>query len=123
MNVAGEIKEALLRAAVSLSIEMKLEDIPLEHTDDFANGDYASGIALSRAKVAQMAPRFTFSADMLQFSRPNRRRSVSIARKLAPASTSAPRTMSPLMPEKQSKYAIPTICMFRRRMFRGNAKK
>jgi arginyl-tRNA synthetase len=57
MNVVANIREALARAAQSLELDIPASDIPLEHTDDFTNGDYASGIALSRAKAAGMPPK------------------------------------------------------------------
>ncbi|HWP61479.1 MAG TPA: arginine--tRNA ligase [Candidatus Paceibacterota bacterium] len=55
--VRDSIKDALARAAVSLGVEMSSEQVPLEHTDDFSHGDYASGIALAFAKQAGMPPR------------------------------------------------------------------
>ena len=52
MSVAKDIKTALARAIGATGIEIAPNDVPLEHTDNFVHGDYASGIALARAKEA-----------------------------------------------------------------------
>lgn len=57
MDVRTNIKEALAKACASLGIALEVGTVPLEHTTDFAHGDYASGIALARAKEAGMPPR------------------------------------------------------------------
>ena len=53
--------------------------------------------------VARNPRRTTFSAEIFQPGTGSRRRCASISARLHPASTSAPRVMSPLIPEKQSK--------------------
>lgn len=57
MSVREEIQSALASASADAGIKVDPRDVSLEHTDDFAHGDYASGIALSRAKEAGIAPR------------------------------------------------------------------
>jgi arginyl-tRNA synthetase len=57
MDIRTEIKEALAQAGAPFGIEITADAVSLEHTNDFAHGDYASGIALARAKDAGMAPR------------------------------------------------------------------
>ncbi len=57
VDIRQNIKEALARAGAASGIEMTAETVPLEHTDDFAHGDYASGLALAGAKAAGIAPR------------------------------------------------------------------
>ncbi|HEY4517179.1 MAG TPA: arginine--tRNA ligase [Candidatus Paceibacterota bacterium] len=57
MDVRREIQEALAHAGAEVGVHVDAQEVPLEHTDDFAHGDYASGIALARAKEAGIAPR------------------------------------------------------------------
>ena len=57
MDARLAITEALAKASVSAGLEIGVGGVSLEHTDDFAHGDYASGIALKYAKQAGVAPR------------------------------------------------------------------
>lgn len=57
MNSAETIRQSISRAISDIGIVVDARDVPLEHTDDFTHGDYASGIALARAKAAGIAPR------------------------------------------------------------------
>ncbi len=57
MDIRATIKEALAKASASTGVEISADTVPLEHTSDFTHGDYASGIALARAKEAGIAPR------------------------------------------------------------------
>lgn len=50
MNVRETIQGALSRAFLDLGVELDSKDVSLQHTDDFAHGDYATGIALRYAK-------------------------------------------------------------------------
>jgi arginyl-tRNA synthetase len=54
MAVADDIKTALLNALNDLGVTVA--NIPLEHPVEFSNGDYATGIALAKAKEAGMNP-------------------------------------------------------------------
>ena len=57
MDTAIRIRTALAQALAGLGIEVTPADIPLEFPADMAHGDYASGVALAKAKQATMAPR------------------------------------------------------------------
>jgi arginyl-tRNA synthetase len=51
------IREKLAEALKAHDISVQPEDIHLEHTEDFAHGDYASNVALAYAKPLKTAPR------------------------------------------------------------------
>lgn len=52
-----QIREALAKALKTQEVSVQPEDIHLEHTEDFAHGDYASNVALAFAKQLKMPPR------------------------------------------------------------------
>lgn len=49
-----QIREALAQALKAQDVSVADHDIHLEHTEDFAHGDYASNVALSYAKQLKM---------------------------------------------------------------------
>jgi len=55
MAVADDIKTALIRALKEAGVSVS--DVPLEHPTELSHGDYATGVALSKAKEAGMNPR------------------------------------------------------------------
>lgn len=57
MDVSVRIREVLARALQGLGMEVSAADIPLEFPADIAHGDYATGVALSKAKQMGMSPR------------------------------------------------------------------
>ncbi|OGG45129.1 arginine--tRNA ligase [Candidatus Kaiserbacteria bacterium RIFCSPHIGHO2_01_FULL_50_13] len=57
MDVRDAIRNALSSALGRVGVSLTKEDVPLEHTADFAHGDYATGVALKYAKGAGMSPR------------------------------------------------------------------
>ena len=57
MNVAENIRLSLSVALSKVGITVEPHNVPLEHTDDFTHGDYASGVALARVKEVSIAPR------------------------------------------------------------------
>ncbi len=52
-----KLRQAVADALGGVGIVLDPEEIPLEHTADFAHGDYASGVAMMYAKQAGMNPR------------------------------------------------------------------
>ena len=57
MAVSDDIKIALARALARTAVSVSAEDVPLEHPADISHGDYASGVALAKAKEADLSPR------------------------------------------------------------------
>lgn len=57
METAQRIREALAKALGEAGIALASGDVPLEFPAQLSNGDYASGIALAKAKEAGMNPR------------------------------------------------------------------
>jgi len=57
MDPAVTIREKLAAALGAEGISVQPEDVHLEHTEDFAHGDYASNMALAYAKQLKIAPR------------------------------------------------------------------
>lgn len=57
MDVAAVIKEKLADALRAQEVSVQPEDIHLDHTEDFAHGDYASNVALAYAKQLKTNPR------------------------------------------------------------------
>lgn len=57
MNPAATIREKMALALAAENIFVQPEDIHLEHTEDFAHGDYASNAALAYAKQLGTNPR------------------------------------------------------------------
>jgi arginyl-tRNA synthetase len=57
MDAVSAIREKLANALAAFDISVQAEDIHLEHTEDFAHGDYASNVALVFAKQLKMPPR------------------------------------------------------------------
>lgn len=57
MDVVTAIKEKLATALIAHDVVVQPEDIHLEHTEDFARGDYASNVALVFAKQLNTHPR------------------------------------------------------------------
>src|SRR3954470_2566089 len=55
MAVADDIKGALLLALQEAGVTVS--EIPLEHPAELSHGDYATGIALAKAKESGMSPR------------------------------------------------------------------
>lgn len=57
MDIESSLREALSAACEKSGIPTLPANVPLEHTADLENGDYASGIALARAKEVGSVPR------------------------------------------------------------------
>lgn len=57
MDHAVTLREKLAAALGVEGISVQPEDVHLEHTEDFAHGDYASNVALAYAKQLKTAPR------------------------------------------------------------------
>lgn len=57
MEPAATIRGKLAFALAAENVSVQPEDIHLEHTEDFAHGDYASNVALAYAKQLQTNPR------------------------------------------------------------------
>ena len=57
MSVSHTIREALSQALAGVGITAPADGIPLEFPGELAHGDYASGVALAKAKEAGMNPR------------------------------------------------------------------
>jgi arginyl-tRNA synthetase len=57
MSAADTIRKALSRALDGADFSIAPQDVPLEHPSELSHGDYATGIALAKAKEAQMSPR------------------------------------------------------------------
>lgn len=57
MDVVPAIKAKLADALKAFDIAVQPEDVHLEHTEDFAHGDYASNVALAFAKQLKTNPR------------------------------------------------------------------
>jgi arginyl-tRNA synthetase len=57
MTGAKSIREAIAAALAALGIEMDALTVPLEFPADLAHGDYATGIALQKAKQSGLSPR------------------------------------------------------------------
>src|SRR3989344_4823340 len=57
MNVRGTIQQAPSLVLLKLGVELDAQEVPLEHTDDFAHGDYATGLALRYAKKLDIGSR------------------------------------------------------------------
>src|SRR4051812_26451255 len=55
MSVADEIRDALARALKDAGVSA--EKVTLEHPAELSHGDYATGVALAKAKEAGMNPR------------------------------------------------------------------
>lgn len=55
MDVRATIESRLIAALGTLGV--RLDSVPLEHPSDISHGDYATGIALAKAKEASMNPR------------------------------------------------------------------
>src|SRR3989344_1250010 len=55
MNVRGTIQQALSLVLLKLGVELDAQEVPLEHTDDFAHGVYSTGLALRYAKKLDIA--------------------------------------------------------------------
>lgn len=57
MDLTAQIRARIAEAIASLGIAIDSREVPLEFPADSAHGDYASGIALSKAKDAGVSPR------------------------------------------------------------------
>lgn len=57
METAQKIRESLARALGEMGIALAPSDMPLEFPAELAHGDYASGVALAKAKETGMNPR------------------------------------------------------------------
>lgn len=57
MDVAAPIRNALAHALKALGVDMSAAQVPLEFPAELSHGDYASGVALAKAKEANMPPR------------------------------------------------------------------
>ncbi|OPZ34274.1 MAG: Arginine--tRNA ligase [Tenericutes bacterium ADurb.BinA155] len=52
-----ELKNALIAAGKSLGLELKPEDVVIEHSKDPVHGDYSSNVALKYARVLKKSPK------------------------------------------------------------------
>jgi len=57
METAQRIREAIAKALAGMGLNVPAQDVPLEFPADITHGDFASGVALARAKEAGMNPR------------------------------------------------------------------
>ena len=63
MNNETVIKNALFDALTKLNIEIKIDDIVIEHSKETSRGDYSSNVALKFSKLAKKAPKM-FAEDI-----------------------------------------------------------
>jgi arginyl-tRNA synthetase len=57
MDTEIELKQALIAAGKTLGLDLKPEDVVIEHSKDPVHGDYSSNLALKYARILKKSPK------------------------------------------------------------------